>query len=532
MAKHREYVVTLKDMSDTTVFYDDLEKPGRGVGRGKVPERAVKCAKRRPISRNTHYHLTDDEAAALKEDDRVLEVALTREERGIEPRSHYEQTSSLWDKSDTINSDHKNWGLLRCYEGLQRSNWGSDGTAQQYGTLKVTSSGINVDVVIVDGGHFHINHPEYAVNSDGTGGSRVIEYNWFQHNMEVLGTANGTYSYSALVNHSAHVAGTVAGNTQGWARGANIYSISFNTASVFDFVRAFHNAKPVNPETGRKNPTIMNNSWGYNYNYAGIAPITELNHQGTAYPNPDDATQRSLGYITDSAINGLPARSAADDVDMVDCMSVGVISVGSAGNSDMKIDISGGLDYNNYWDNGTYADYYHRGSSPCSADGNICVGSVGYLLSEYKSDFSSCGPRVDIFSPGHSIVSSVNDMAYTIDTTDPRDPSYYIAKISGTSMASPQVCGILACVLEQYPNMAQAEALEYITHYSKLSQMGETSGGYTDDSDLKGAPNKYAYYNKERFDEGVIFPKQNKEIRPSSGVCYPRTKIRVTKTGV
>jgi len=531
MAKHREYVVTLKDMLDSSEFYDDLEKPGKGVGRGKVPERSVKCAKRRPCSRNTHYHLTDEEAGILREDERVIAIELTKQERGITPREHYNQTSSLWDKSDTITSDHKNWGLLRCYEGVDRSNWGVDGTTAESGTIKVTSSGVHVDVVIVDGGSFDSTHPEYAVNPDGTGGSRVVLYDWFQHDMEVLGTAQTeSYSYGFLSNHSAHVAGTVAGNTQGWAREANIYSIGYGVESVFDYVRAFHNAKAVNPITGIKNPTIMNNSWGYNYDYGSIT-VDELHHQGNTYLTPDDATLRMYGYKTDSYLNGLPARSAAEDVDMVDCITSGVVSVGSAGNSDMKIDVSGGVDYNNYWIFDGSGDYYHRGSSPCAVEDNICVGSVGYWVDDYKSDFSSCGPRVDIFSPGHRIVSSVNDTAYAIDAVDPRNASYYIAKISGTSMASPQVCGILACALEQYPSMTQEEALEYLLNYAKSDQMTTTSGGYTDDEDLKGSPNRYVYYHKERFDEGMLYPKQNKDIRPSSGICYPRTKIRVTKPG-
>ena len=67
-----------------------------------------------------------------------------------------------------------------------------------------------------------------------------------------------------------------AGNTQGWARDANIYNINFHPAGsgyggnswdeyLWDYVRYFHKNKPVNTSTGRRNPTIMNNSWGYSY---------------------------------------------------------------------------------------------------------------------------------------------------------------------------------------------------------------------------------------------------------------------------
>ena len=45
---------------------------------------------------------------------------------------------------------------------------------------------------------------------------------------------------------------------------------------------------------------------------------------------------------------------------------------------------------------------------------------------------------------------------------DPRSSSYHLASISGTSMASPQVAGIVACVAEQEPNLTQAEALQHL----------------------------------------------------------------------
>ena len=523
MSQYKEYIVTLKNMSDSDKFYEDMEQAG---GEGETPDRPVECVCRRPMSRNTHYWLDEEEAEKLKKDERVLDVELLPEERGIRRGCHYNQTATNWDKSNSEDSSYKNWGLLRSVEGQQRSNWGSDITPNQSGSISVTSSGLNVDVVIVDEGHIDPLHPEFSVNSDGTGGSRVIQYNWFQHNPEVLGTAAGNYDYSSLANHSTHVSGTVAGNTQGWARGANIYNISFNTTSVMDYVRAFHNSKSINPITGRKNPTIMNNSWGSSYSASDIYTyITGIFFKGTMYPGPFTWLQlvSTYGLMNDAAwYNGIPARSTSLDVDTVDAIGAGIVCVGSAGNSDLKIDILGQSDYDNRWYVDIYSDYYHRGSSPCSADGVICVGSVSDLSNETKSYFSSCGPRLNIFSPGHSIMSSV----YTGTTTDPRNASYKIAKYSGTSMASPQVCGVLACALEQYPNMTQEQSLEYITNYAKLSQMSETHGGYGDFTDLQGAPNKYLFYYKERPDSGFTYPNQKRHIRPTSGVVFPRPKIR------
>ena len=274
----KEYIVTAASREVLDELCLDIETEGGSL---YIPNRKIEIADLRPMSRSTHYYLTDDEADLIRKDSRVLSVELTPSELGLTPRPQYTQSSDNWDKSSTLASSHRNWGLLRCLEGQQRTNWGSNGTVSQSSTIKIPSTGKNVDVIIVDG-MINPAHPEYAVNADGTGGSRVIQYNWFQHNPEVTGGVAGTYVYTPYVdpsnsgrtddnNHGAHVAGTVAGNTQGWARDANIYNLcpypsdvnGIDTLYVFDYIRAFHNAKPINPETGRKNPTIVNNSWGY-----------------------------------------------------------------------------------------------------------------------------------------------------------------------------------------------------------------------------------------------------------------------------
>jgi hypothetical protein len=229
----REYIITLHNYEDLDSFYQDMETVGGDL---YIPNRVVEVSNRRPVSRNTHYLLTELEAEQIRNDSRVMNVELSLEELNLKITPHWDQTSSFWNKSTTLNQNHKNWGLLRCIEGLQRPNWGSNGTPTVTGSIKTTSSGRNVDIVIVDG-LIDPTHPEFAVNSDGSGGSRVIQYNWLQLNPQVTGLSAGTYVYTPYVDlgdlnltgdndHGCHVAGTVAGNTQGWARDANIFNIN------------------------------------------------------------------------------------------------------------------------------------------------------------------------------------------------------------------------------------------------------------------------------------------------------------------
>lgn len=543
----KEYVVTLKNKEDLDSFYEDMETPG---GNLYIPSRAVPVYLRRTISRNTHYLLTDEEAATIKNDPRVLNVELSMEERGLEFRPQWTVTSSLWNKSNTISQFHQHWALLRCTEGVQRSNWGSNGTTNVNATAYGTLTGKNVDVVIVDG-LINPDHPEFAVNIDGTGGSRVIQYNWFQLTSALGLGSNSTYVYTPYVDptypdndadgisdrtddndHGCHVAGTVAGNSYGWARDANIYNISpyssapSTTSYFIDYIRQWHRSKSINPATGRRNPTITNHSYGVTYGIS-ISSITSVRYQGTIYTGPFTSTQLNNYGITTSGTNALiPARVSYLEADIQEAVAEGVIFVGAAGNSGTKIDnysADTSADYNNYASVGGSQYFYMRGSIG-SSDNMICVGAISSLVNETKATFSCCGPRIDVYAPGAAIISSVNsDLGTT--SNDYRDVNYKIKKYQGTSMASPQVCGVLACVLETWPSMTQEHATTYIHRTSKLNQLTDTAGGPTDNTSLQGSVNRHLYYYPERPVNGAVGPKLNFGNRPSTGQTWPRTKI-------
>lgn len=533
--KLKEYVVTLKSHEDLEEFYNDMETPG---GNLFIPDRCIDVSLRRPISRNTNYILTEDEASLIKNDPRVVNVVLKDYIDSLIIKPTYKQNSTGWNKSSTSSSTNINWGLLRSVEGNQRSNWGSNGTTSVTGEITVTSSGKNVDVVIVDG-HLDPNHPEFAKNSDGTGGSRVIQYNWYQHTNEVTGGANGTYSYpsgSSLLNgndnHGMHVAGTVAGNTQGWARDSNIYNISPysnnpNTLAsqyMFDYIRAFHRNKQINPLTGVKNPTICNNSWGSYYEIARSA-ITNVNWRGINYTNNFTDSNFNTWGMVDYTSTYLYVQAWTDSliVDVIDAMNDGIILVGAAGNDSMLIDSPGGIDYNNTVTWSGYTGYYHRGSWNSSGGESICVGAISALVNESKATFSNCGPRIDVYSPGVNIISSLHSSgATTTLVNDPRNSSYKLGKYQGTSMASPQVCGVLSCLLEQYPRMNQNDIKIYLQKNSKKNQLYDSNGGYTDSTSLQGSLNLYLYYNKERLNDGITQPRNTHNSRKSTGQVYPR----------
>jgi len=305
----QEYIITLHNSEDLDGFYADLEQDGKTPA-GCDITRPVQLAQRRATSRNTHYWLTHWEAQELRDEPRVKSVSLNPRDQGIQAEEFdvREQIGDNWNKSSSNNSNMENWGLLRCVQGEQIQGWGSNSQPNQTGNIKLQAIGTNVDCVIVDGDGFKPGHPEFAVNEDGTGGTRAKYYNWYQHNTEIGNGVNSIYTNSASSYHAVHVMGTVGGNRQGWARGANLYNIYYyagavgndNFPYVMDYVRAFHRNKQVNPVTGRKNPTLTNNSWGMSIfpSEWSLGDITAVTYRGTRYEAP-------LGTITYTGQSGV-----------------------------------------------------------------------------------------------------------------------------------------------------------------------------------------------------------------------------------
>ena len=556
--EEKVYIVTLHKHEDLEKFYNEMSD--------------YHLVMKRPMSRNTHYKMTEEQAEILRQDPRVWDVQLPPAECGMKMfrdvlnYTPYNISGDFWKNifTGTISTNDRQWGHVHCAgDTAQRGKtiFGRDGINLLTNSIDVFNDGKHVDVVICDD----------PVSSDcsewfspTTGLSRFVEYDWYSNLNSLVSTIDDdgvtipTGSYPNYVNnatntesHGVHVAGTVAGQHYGWAREANIYSMQVlsNTSNqgtpvpdllIFDYLRAFHRNKTVNPDTGMKNPTITNHSWSYGYplddilekSSLDLSDITQVIYRGTTYnssnPNPSGWTWAGLetdfGFASDKM--RLNSDYAAVRADIEDAIKEGVVVIGSAGNNNFHMVADGDPDYDNRVGVvGLGTVFYNRGSTPANSLNAINVGSLSSYVNFRRSTYSNFGPLVDIFAPGDNIISAYN----TNGTADGKyGGSNYYQAISGTSMASPQVTGVIACLASYKPRFNQSDARAYLDQFSFYNDMTwDTNGGLFDDNTCqKGSPDKYLIAKNPRQDvTGMISNQVSYRNTADGGLTFPRSAM-------
>jgi subtilisin family serine protease len=490
------YNVALKEGVDYDAFWTEIETDGSGST--YVPQRGVDIVNARPTSlRQCWYDLTDAEAEKLRDDSRVYCVEIPPEFRtDIEIAPSASQTG-LYYKSPGTNPANNlgiNWGLFRLNSTTMNTT-GSSGTL----TYNYPLDGTGVDFVVQDSG-CQVDHPEFT---DAAGVTRVQQIDWYTAS-GVTGTMPSfAQFYADTDGHGTHCCGIAAGKTYGRAKNARIYVMTVSglngvgttglpVTDVFDCIKGWHNNKTVDPALGYKRPTVVNMSWSYINTFSSINGGV---YRGT--PWSGSTKQAAYGMIGNASLR-FGIRVDSVDVDVAELLAAGVVLVGAAGNYYQTLDVLGGPDYDNYFNQTSTPRYYMRGGSPASAVGVICVGNVSTIADtpEEKSEDSESGPRVDVWAPGTNIVSTTSTTnAFGATTAYPFNSNYKIMSISGTSMASPQVAGLAAQLLQVYPTATPAQIRQKVIDTSTANMLYTTglSTDYSDSRSLHGGPNRYAY---------------------------------------
>jgi subtilisin family serine protease len=499
----KQYNVALKEGIDYDGFWNDIESDTDG-GKLYIPNRAVEFTNERPASlRQCWYLLTDEEAETLRNDDRVFCVEIPPEFRDdIVMMPTITQTGDFT-KTTSDSGTFLNWGLIRSSNSTNVYGTGTT-TALNY---TYTLDGTGVDVVIQDSG-LQVDHPEFQ---DGGGNSRVQQIDWGSYSGGAF-TQNANH-YRDYDGHGTHCAGIACGKTYGWAKEARVYSQKLNGLEgtgdsgtgisityAFDAIKTWHTSK-----AGAR-PTVVNMSWGYGQGYN---TVTSLTYRGTSYTDASttgNATYRYSTYGLNSSAGTTTTylanvRVGSVDTDIEELIAAGVVVCIAAGNRGTKIDVSGGTDYNNFVVTNGGTIYYHRGSSPYS-DNALMVGSMdstpNSAIDDQRATYSETGPGVNMWAPGTDIMSSTS----TTNKWGGGSQNYYLnasyrqTNISGTSMATPQVAGVAALVLQLNPTYTPAQIKTSLTNTASTRLYTTSlSNDYSNTRSLLGSAIKVLYSN-------------------------------------
>ncbi|MCW2726784.1 MAG: hypothetical protein JWN35_3705 [Frankiales bacterium] len=343
-------------------------------------------------------------------------------------------------------------GALPGVTRVQRDNGLRLDTAQSKKALKVDQvraarpkglglTGKGVTVAVIDSG-LDTSHPDFAGRVKATYNFEGA-WMWDAYQDGAIGdfvaTTTAPYATVDEIGHGTHVAATVGGSgaaaKTGTGSGAD-YSgmapgvdfVGFKVASAaqgvaYDFgweANAMAAIEYLMENNKKLGVSIVQNSWG-------IFEVTD--------PDSEPVIQMIRAAV-----------------------GKGFIFVFSAGNS--------GPDKNTVgW--------------PGAMGNVLTVGSTLKTAPYALSDFSSRGPQVDLTAPGSDIVSARSKGAVIDlqnDATPVEDRPYYMA-ISGTSMSSPHVAGIVALLKQAYPGLTGPVAEEVLERTANdLGTKGKDDG--------------------------------------------------------
>ena len=409
-------------------------------------------------------------------------------------------------------------------------------------TFSVTASTHPFEIRVGDGGSA-VSDGSVQNNGSDSGdvvwtlrtASRFIPMDWpdleAAANNQVTSQDGGN---SGLTNHGIGVLSVSGGTICGFAKKANLYAMYLVTGdSPTECIQAlidWHNAKPNNPETGEKNPTIMIAEYQYLQDRKRAIPVDYVDSIVT----PNGTVNRPAGgswgsdlsdfvraniipFKVYDATNGtrwcvvMPNQSTYSSLHsaLETAWTSGIVCVNAAGNNggtytkrdnaqDVYITVDETTPYDitfiSYGDSNSASTssvttwYPHIAYGPHGTNNNIDV-AAGYNSEAMPGwdGYSNRGPGITITGLGANTYSAYQSSTYG---------SYKWGMFSGTSCATPTVVGKIACLMEKYkhyngswptPNVTKQLLIRSAKNVVRSIPSGGTSFSWTNVPSAGGA---------------------------------------------
>lgn len=268
--------------------------------------------------------------------------------------------------------------------------------------------------------------------------------------------------YNDTNGHGTHCTGTVAGSAYGWATEAKIYSVHINFTGdsqgysgnsnglieVYSLVSNWHNSKrnSNNPSlTGR--PTVTSNSYSWPYIITTVnEAVRNMVNTGVHFIH---SAGNESGFIT------IPTDPTFNSNRIKNNNTTGISQETSPS-----------------WPTNSWTSQY---DNPV-----ICVGALGDYDNNRphtRAIYSNYGPGVSLYAPGTYIVSA--NYSTSTGVLYPNSTTYRSIKYNGTSMAGPQVAGVLATMLQDYPDLTPIQAKLMLMQNCIIGAISGNDGLYT-----------------------------------------------------